>query len=202
MNRLRFVSRRPLSVAPRILHKRHRVPRRGLAHQGQAQRSVIKRARRLAAISGIICDTMSLGQKPRVVLDTNVLVSALRSRLGASFRLLQLVGRDRFEHVITVPLVIELEDVLHRPGMVQLTANAVADVLDYVCATGIRQRVHFLWRPQLPDIKDDMVLEAAVNGSCTHIVTHNVRDLALARRFKIQVVTPQEFLHQLKESRS
>lgn len=137
----------------------------------------------------------------RIIIDTNVLVSALRSRLGASFQLLERVGSGAFEHVITVTLLIEHEDVLCRAGMVPVPQHAVDSVLDYLCATGIHQPIHFLWRPQLADVNDDMVLEAAVNGQCSHIVTHNVRDFGAASRFGIQIATPQQFLRQLKEHR-
>lgn len=134
----------------------------------------------------------------RIVIDTNVLVAALRSRKGWSFPLLSLVGRQRFQHLLTVPLLMEYEDVLLRPGMVPLGVDAVNDVLDYLCATAVRQSVHFLWRPQLTDVKDDMVLEAAVNGACRYIVTWNVRDFPTAStsRWGVQAVTPDVFLNQ------
>lgn len=138
----------------------------------------------------------------RIVIDTNVLVAALRSRRGWSFELLSQVGRGRFQHILTVPLVMEYEDVLLRPGMVPLGAGGVHDVLDYLCATADLQSVHFLWRPQLPDVKDDMVLEAAANGQCGHIVTWNVRDFAPASRFGIRVVEPSDFLQQLPKEPS
>ena len=146
---------------------------------------------------GTIGDTMPLR---RIVLDTNVLVSALRSRRGASFGVLTAVGRGRFEHVVTVPLVLEYEDVLRRPGVVPISAAAAGDVIDYLCATGIQQSVHFLWRPKLPDVKDDMVLEAAVNGACSHIVTHNLRDCELARSLRITPMAPNRFLDLIEES--
>jgi putative PIN family toxin of toxin-antitoxin system len=135
----------------------------------------------------------------RIVIDTNVLVSALRSRAGWSFDLISRVGAGQFQHVVTVPLVMEYEDVLHRPGMVRVPGSAVDDLLDYLCSTALRQRVHFLWRPKLADIKDDMVLEAAVNGQCHSIVTWNVRDFAAAAGLGIQVVSPDVFLRHLKE---
>ena len=135
----------------------------------------------------------------RIIIDTNVLVSALRSRAGWSFDLISRVGAGQFEHVVTVPLVMEYEDVLHRPGMVRVPGSAVDDLLDYLCSTALRQRVHFLWRPKLADIKDDMVLEAAVNGQCHSIVTWNVRDFAAAAGLGIQVVSPDVFLRHLKE---
>lgn len=135
----------------------------------------------------------------RIIIDTNVLVSALRSRAGWSFDLISRVGAGQFQHVVTVPLVMEYEDVLHRPGMVRVPGSAVDDLLDYLCSTALRQRVHFLWRPKLADIKDDLVLEAAVNGQCHSIVTWNVRDFAAAAGLGIQVVSPDVFLRHLKE---
>jgi putative PIN family toxin of toxin-antitoxin system len=134
---------------------------------------------------------------PRIVIDTNVLVSALRSRVGLSFELISQLGQGHYQHVVTVPLVMEYEDVLLRPGMVKASPSAVRDILDYLCAAAIRQPVHFLWRPQLSDVKDDMVLEAAVNGQCDAIVTWNVRDFAAASRFAVDVMDPPTFLDQL-----
>ena len=138
-------------------------------------------------------------QPPVIVIDANVLVSALRSRSGWSFDLLARLGTGQFEHVITVPLVMEYEEVLHRPGMVPLSKAAVGDVLDYVCASGLRKQVHFLWRPKLADVRDDMVLEAAFNGTCDAIVTWNVRDFAAASDMAINIGQPDQFVKRLKE---
>ena len=139
---------------------------------------------------------------PRIVVDSNVLVSALRSRQGWSFDLLARIGTGQFEHVVTVPLLIEYEDVLHRKGMVTVTKAAVNDVLDYVCASGLRQTVHFLWRPKLTDARDDMVLEAAFNGQCDAMVTWNVRDFSAAAAIGIDVLSPDLFVKRLKEKES
>ena len=136
---------------------------------------------------------------PKIVIDTTVLVSALRSRAGWAFDLISRVGTGQFQHVVTVPLVMEYEDVLHRPGVVSVSAEKVDDILDYVSSTALRQRVHFLWRPKLQDIKDDMVLEAGVNGQCQYIVTWNVRDFAAASGLGLKVLSPDVFLTQLKE---
>ena len=148
-------------------------------------------------ILGIIGNTMK--DLVRIVIDTNVLVSALRSRAGWSFELISQIGFGRFQHVVTVPLAIEYEDVLHRAHLVSLPAAVVDDILDYVCFSGLRQKVHFLWRPKLPDIKDDMVLEAAVNGQCRFIVTWNLRDFSAAADLGIRVLSPKEFLTSMKE---
>ena len=137
----------------------------------------------------------------QVVLDTNILVAGLRSRRGASFRLLSLVGADsRFEINLSVPLVLEYEDVLKRPGAVsRLTGDDIDSVLDYICSVAHHREIYFLWRPVLRDPKDDMVLEVAVEACCEFIVTHNLRDFRGVERFGIRAVTPSEFLREIGE---
>ncbi len=128
-------------------------------------------------------------------MDTCVLVSALRSRRGASFRLLSLVGTGSFDICLSVPLVLEYEQTAKRQAKAtRLTDAAVDDLLDYLCLVGRPRRIHFLWRPHLRDPKDDHVLELAVEAGCQAIVTHNVRDFAGAGEFGIQVLTPVRFL--------
>lgn len=135
---------------------------------------------------------------PRVVLDTNVLVAALRSRKGAAYRLLSLVGTGAFEHALSVALAFEYEDVLTRPSVgITLPRQVTDDILDFLCSAARRRRIHFLWRPVLPDPRDDLVLELAVEAQCMAVVTYNVRDFAGSERFGIRVLTPQQFLDTL-----
>ena len=135
---------------------------------------------------------------PRVVLDTNVVVAGLRSRLGASSRVLSLVGTGRFENVVSVALLFEYEATLMRPELkIPLSRRAISDVLDYLCTAGVRQQIYFLWRPTLPDPSDDLVLEVAVHGQCDRIVTFNRHDFAGSERFGIHAETPSEFLKSL-----
>jgi predicted nucleic acid-binding protein len=137
---------------------------------------------------------------PRIVLDTCVLVSALRSRRGASFRLLELIDSGRFEVCVSVPLVLEYEEVCKRlPGVTPLTEADVGSVLDYVCRVAHHQPVFYLWRPFLDDADDDMVLELAVAAGGCRIVTHNVRDFHGSDQFGVRVLTPQELLRELGE---
>ena len=135
---------------------------------------------------------------PKVVLDTNVLVAGLRSRRGASFQLLQGLTSKQFELCLTVPLAMEYEDVLRRPGLLPLPVAAIDAVLDMVCAVAFKQDVHFLWRPQLRDPSDELVLEAAVNASADFLITHNLRDFVASARIALQVVTPGRFLKLLE----
>ena len=132
---------------------------------------------------------------PSIVLDTNVLIAGLRSRNGASFRLLSVIGDAKFELNVSVPLVLEYEEVAKREARaLGLTHVEIDDVLDYLCAVAVHREIYFLWRPVLRDAADDMVLEVAVEAGCDFVVTHNVRDFAGAKRFGVRVVTPGEFL--------
>ena len=131
---------------------------------------------------------------PRVVVDTNVVVAGLRSRRGSAFRLLSQVGRGRFEIALSVPLVLEYEDALLRPQVGNLGQPDVDAVLDYFCKVAHLQQIFFLWRPLLPDSKDDMLLELAVAARCQSIVTYNVRDFVGAGKFGISILEPGPFL--------
>jgi putative PIN family toxin of toxin-antitoxin system len=137
--------------------------------------------------------------KRRVVLDTNVPVAGFRSRRGAAFRLLTLAGTGAFEHCLSVGLLFEYESALKRPGVVpKLNHRRLDAILDYLCASAIRQEIHYLWRPVLRDPGDDLVLEVAVAGECDSIVTYNVRDFVGSERFGIRVQTPTEFLAEME----
>jgi predicted nucleic acid-binding protein len=142
-------------------------------------------------------------EHPRqIVMDTNVLDSALRSRRGASYALLSRIGRpDLFQLNVSVPVVLEYEDVCKRH--ISATGLAIGDIesiVDYMCATARQREIFYLWRPLLKDPKDDMVLELAVEAGCDVIVTFNVRDFAGAERFGIRVMTPRAFLLEIGET--
>jgi putative PIN family toxin of toxin-antitoxin system len=133
-------------------------------------------------------------------MDTNVLVAALRSRRGASFRLLGLVDSGRFELALSVPLVLEFEAVAKRHARVIGASAANIDaIIDYLCRVAVQHKIYYLWRPFLRDPKDDMILELAVGSNSKFIVTHNTKDFRGAQQFAVRVVTPQEFLRQIEE---
>ena len=131
----------------------------------------------------------------RIVLDTNVVVSAMRSRHGASFRLLSLVGTGAFDICLSVPLFLEYEaKLLEQIDELTIGRRDVGKLLDYLASVGLHQEVFFLWRPTLRDSKDDMILELAVAAVADHIVTHNQRDFVEARSFETKVVSPGKYL--------
>lgn len=139
-------------------------------------------------------------EPPGVVIDTNVFVSALRSKRGASFRLLGLVGTGRFQIELSVPLALEYEAVGRRTlPATTLTGDAFDDILDFVFRSARCREVFFSWRPCLADPGDDMVLELAVAAGGATIVTYNKADFRGAEAFGVRVCNPQEFLVEIGE---
>lgn len=141
---------------------------------------------------GIAYDT---GMKWRVVLDTNVVVSAMRSRRGASFAVLELVESGRIEICLSPPLVLEYEAALAKQlRHTNLTRRKLETLLNALCSIAHLQEIFFLWRPHLRDPLDELVLETAVAGRCRAIITHNVRHFEGTEKFGIRVMPPGELL--------
>ena len=135
---------------------------------------------------------MNLNQ---IVIDTNVIVSSLKSRRGASFRLISLIGSGRFEINLSVPVIMEYEDVLTRNQDQLVFSRAdIENFLDYLCSQARHHDIYFLWRPVLKDPGDDMILELAVTSNSDCIVTFNKQDFAQASKSSIHTVTPKEYL--------
>ncbi|MGB7088405.1 MAG: putative toxin-antitoxin system toxin component, PIN family [Phormidesmis sp.] len=135
---------------------------------------------------------------PQIVIDTNVIVAGLRSKNGSAFRLLELVGGERFDIHLSVPLVLEYEEVLLRelPNFA-INASDIQDFIDFHCVVADHHQIFFLWRPYLRDPKDDMVLELAVKARCDSVITYNLRDFVGIDKFGITAVTPAKFLESI-----
>jgi predicted nucleic acid-binding protein len=130
-----------------------------------------------------------------VVLDTNVLVSGLRSALGASNAVLVRLAHGDFRIAVSTALGLEYEDVLNRPDLLSTYSPfQIAAFLDSICAVAEESYIYFKWRPFLPDPKDDLVFECALAAGATHIVTHNGKDFQGSEALGISVVTPGQFL--------
>ncbi|WP_245591436.1 putative toxin-antitoxin system toxin component, PIN family [Derxia gummosa] len=136
------------------------------------------------------------------MLDTNVLVAASRSRAGASFVVLKALRDRRFVALASVPLMLEYEAVLLRPEQLAASerdASLTTAFLDAFCLLVEPIHLHYLWRPQLRDPADEMVLETALNGRADALVTLNVGDFGAAADFRLPVLTPGAFLRQLQQ---
>lgn len=134
----------------------------------------------------------------RVVLDTSVVVAALRTREGAGNAVLRLVAARRLTTLGTPPLFLEYEEVLKRPEQQlahRLSEKDVDDFLAEFAALIEPVELHFRWRPQGRDPSDEMVIEAAINGGADALVTYNVSDFAeVGKRFRIPVLRPGDLL--------
>jgi putative PIN family toxin of toxin-antitoxin system len=139
----------------------------------------------------------------RVVLDTSVLVAGLRSQLGASNLVLAAVAEKRCVPLVTTAIFFEYEAVLLRPEHQLASGMDTHDVEGFLAAFASAAEpveLNFLWRPQLRDPADELMLEAAVNGKADAIVTHNVRDFhAATARFGVRTITPAEYLKELRK---
>lgn len=137
----------------------------------------------------------------RVVLDTNILVAASRSRRGASFALLQALREGRFVALLSVPLMLEYEAVLKAPEQLEVSRRSAEQTDRFLDALSLQCEAvtfFYLWRPQTRDPSDEMVLETALNGCADGLVTHNLHDFATAAaRFKLPLWTPAAFLQRL-----
>ncbi len=141
----------------------------------------------------------------RFVIDTNVMLSALFSNRGKSYRLIEYLA-DAFEegrkyNVVSVPLILEFEEVLLRPEnrvkYSYFSEEEIRLILSDIVHISHRTKLHFLWRPFLRDSFDDKVLETAVNGRAQAIVTYNTRDFAgVKTHFGIDILTPAELFKQ------
>ena len=136
----------------------------------------------------------------KIVLDTNVIYSAVRSKRGMSYRLLSMIDEHNYKIQISVPLILEYEDVLKKNlKNLTLTASDIDDLIDYLCKAGDKRKIYYLWRPVLKDIKDDFILELAVESESDYIITYNIKDFKGAENLNIKVVTPKELLTILGE---
>jgi predicted nucleic acid-binding protein len=136
----------------------------------------------------------------RVVFDTNVLVAAARSRLGASYALVSSIPAPAFQLCLSVSPYTEWLEVLSRvenlpPGR---TAEEARSFVRYLANQSHLQEIHCLWRPFLRDPDDDMAMELAFAAGCRHIVAHNVTDFHGAEQLGITALSPREFLSLLR----
>jgi putative PIN family toxin of toxin-antitoxin system len=135
-----------------------------------------------------------------IVIDTNVLVSALRSRRGLSFQILSDVGTNKFSHAVSTAVVLEYEAVLLQLCEEDLYSRADIEVIvDYLIGSAVRVAIHYRWRPFLRDPGDECLLELAVASGADAIVTFNERDFSgVEAAFGVNVLKPLQFLKQIE----
>ena len=138
--------------------------------------------------------------KQLIVIDTNVILSALQSNKGKSFELISKISNDVFDFAISVPLILEYEAVLKgKLDRTIFTDSDIEDFINYLCKVGIKTKLFYLWRPYLKDPFDDHILEVTIQSNAGTIVTYNKKDFREAENLGIRILTPKEFLETLLE---
>jgi putative PIN family toxin of toxin-antitoxin system len=138
-----------------------------------------------------------------VVIDTSVLIAALRSSSGAAAEVVRMALRDEFVTLMDYKLACEYREValrvehLHASGRSRAETEAVLDALEAIADPVF---VAFLHRPLSPDAEDDRVLDVAINGNADAIVTNNVKDFREpAGQFNIDVCLPVGLLRSARK---
>ncbi len=138
----------------------------------------------------------------RLILDTNIIVAALRSPKGASAALLRAIRHRKATLILSTAMLLEYEAVCLRPEHILasgLSETEIEQVFNVLAALAEPVETHFQWRPQLRDAADEMVLEAAVNGQADAIITFNLRDFSIVpERFGIELLKPGETLKRMR----
>ena len=151
--------------------------------------------------NGEVCNII-IDMNRMIIIDTNVVLSALQSRLGKSFELVSKIGTGAFEFAISVPLVLEYEAILKKhTDRTIFTDSDIDSFVNYLCAAGTKTKIFYLWRPYLKDPFDDHVLEVAINSNASAIVTFNKKDFVEAINLGIKIQTPKEFLAEMEVQR-
>jgi predicted nucleic acid-binding protein len=138
----------------------------------------------------------------RLVLDTSILVAAIRGPGGASRFVVRAGLTGLYVPLISTPLILEYESVMTRPeheAVSGLTGNEVNELLDAFVAASQQVKFFYTWRPAVDDPGDEMVVETAVNGQAEGIVTFNVRDFRrVEERFGVGIMTPQQAARRIR----
>jgi putative PIN family toxin of toxin-antitoxin system len=138
----------------------------------------------------------------RCVIDTNVVVAAMRSPGGVSAFLLMAARRGEITMLANVALALEYEATCRRLEHMTAAGFNHAEVEIFIAAVvAMAEPVesHFMWRPLLRDPDDELVLEAAANGRAEAIVTFNLRDFgSVPLQFGVEVITPIEAVRRIR----
>ncbi len=138
----------------------------------------------------------------KIVLDTCVIESALRSNLGASYQILKSISTNQFRFGISVPLYLEYQyriEHLFQNRIVSISEKGKNSILKALAYYAGDVPIYFKVRPNLKDENDNMVFECAVNFNAHFIITHNLIDFKHAdlKPYNFKIITPQYFLQEV-----
>jgi len=134
-----------------------------------------------------------------IVIDTSVIISALIGKKGPSREILRKSLLGEYKLLISNALFLEYEDVSKRKrvrDICPLTSKEITELLGAFYSICHWVPIYYLWRPNIMDEGDNFLIELALAGNATHIVTNNISDLKNAElKFpNLKIVTPVKFL--------
>ena len=133
--------------------------------------------------------------KNKIIIDSNVILSGLKSKNGYSFKLLKQIPNNKFKVAISVPLILEYESLLmSNIKTLGLNKKDINDFINYICKISEHTKIYYLWRPFLKDPYDDHLLEVAVASSSNYIITFNIKDFINIEQFGIKALKPKDFI--------
>ncbi|ACK70729.1 PilT protein domain protein [Gloeothece citriformis PCC 7424] len=136
----------------------------------------------------------------QLVLDTNIILSGLRSKKGASYKLLNLLNDRRLQINISTTLIFEYEQILKREYKdLELSLEDIDDIINAICAIANQHKIFYLWRPLAKDPNDDFLIDLAIEAQADFIISYNKKDLEPVEKFGILILTPKQFLQLIGE---
>jgi putative PIN family toxin of toxin-antitoxin system len=134
----------------------------------------------------------------QIVIDTNVIVSGLRSKRGAAYKLLTMLNDNRWQINISTALIMEYEEVLKREQInLGLSIQDIDDIIDAICHIANHKDIFYMWRPAAHDPDDDFLIDLAVAAESVFLITYNPKDFKNIEQFGIKAVCPKEFLQRM-----
>lgn len=134
-----------------------------------------------------------------VVVDTNVIYQALKSNLGASYFILQLIRERKLRLALSIPVFMEYEDVLNRKDSLKdfkLSKDDIQTILRFIAYIGIPYNIFYVFRPNLSDEGDNIFVELALASNANYLITRNIRDFTRRNELKfcyLKIITPSDF---------
>ena len=134
-----------------------------------------------------------------IVIDTSVVISSLIGQRGASREILRKSLLGEYNPLISNALFQEYEDVSSRKKIIDgcpLTKKEIEELLKALYGVCQWVPIYYLWRPNIADESDNFLIELALAGNATHIVTNNIRDFRNAELTfpGVRILTPSELL--------
>ena len=134
-----------------------------------------------------------------IVVDTNVFIAALLSPQGANRAVVRDCLTGSFQPLMGQALFCEYEALLSREELFGKSPStprerrALLAAFLYTCRW---INIYYAWRPNLPDESDNQIVELAIAGGASAIVTNNRRDFLRGELLfpELRILTPQEML--------